>query len=358
MTQEGAAPEGPMDLDSFDTSYTPPEEGGEIEGFVEETPPKRESRPEETADPKTETVEREKRAKAKESQDRGDRQKAAPKAEPREDAEEEGDREEQPAVRLKVKVKGAEEEVTQEDLIKFYQRHRDIEKVVSRKDLELKQQQQTYKQFIDSLQQDPRKFWKVAERLGHDPEQLATELLEQRIRLAKMTPEQREAMQAKEELEALRAREQQRQIRERELRLQQETADIQRQMVSDWSRELQHLGIEPTPDNLRTAAVLAQQIQDTEGEIRPSHAKRIAEMVQQFYGRAYELPIEELVKRRGKELEEHFRERLAQSRSGVAPRTRRSGEGRAKAPKQSPREDGYIPTTEDVMEEFGGFDGI
>lgn len=60
------------------------------------------------------------------------------------------------------------------------------------------------REYFASIKENPARLWELAEKLGHDPADLARMLLEERVREAEMTPEERARVAAETEAEQLR----------------------------------------------------------------------------------------------------------------------------------------------------------
>lgn len=262
---EGGGEAGYTDLDSLSTDYVPaedrpaePAEAAEPAGDRAETP-----EGEQSADPKTKPEP--KKAEGEES----------------EEASATGDDQD-----IEVKVDGQVKKMTLRELKQFYSRNasENLKKVADQKQRELAETHAKFNGLVDNLRKDPGQVVEFIRRLGHDPEQLAVAFLEERLQYQKMSPEERRAYEERQELAQLKREREEYMRRAQEQRAQQEAQSIRQQMQADWSREMQSLGIEPTPDNIRTAAVLAQKILDEEGQIRPSHAPVIAKMLADFIG--------------------------------------------------------------------------
>lgn len=311
---EGGGDEGGYtDLDSLSTDYVPaedrPAEAEEPAGDRAETP-----EGEQSADPKTKPEPE----KAEGEESEGEEKSVA------------GDDQD-----IEVKVDGEVKKMTLRELKQFYSRNasENLNRKINEKQKQLEQTHAKFNGLVDNLRKDPNQVVDFIRRLGHDPEKLAVSFLEERLQYQKMDPEQRRAYEERQELAKLKQEREEYMRRAQAQRKQQEVQDVQAQMHADWSREIQALGIEPTPDNIRTAAVLAQKILDEEGQIRPSHAPRVAKMLADFIGQ--------------------YRQPEPPPKKEVAPKVTpdRDKSGKFQSRRRESKQDSGL--LEDLMDEFG-----
>lgn len=65
-----------------------------------------------------------------------------------------------------------------------------------------KQKEDALAQFLNSAKENPRTIFELAQRLGHDPKQLAKDLVWEEIQYEKLSPVERELLETKKRLEA------------------------------------------------------------------------------------------------------------------------------------------------------------
>lgn len=108
----------------------------------------------------------------------------------------------------KVKVDGQELEVDYDDLIKSYQ----LEKALTQRSQKIAEERKHVQsdrdalaQFLNQAKKEPKMIFDLAKELGHDPEQLAEDLVWQKIQWQKMSEPERKAIEKEREAMALRA---------------------------------------------------------------------------------------------------------------------------------------------------------
>lgn len=135
--------------------------------------------------------------------------------------------------KLKLKVDGKEVEETldldnEEELI----RHLQLAKMGQKRAQEKADQEKMMKAFLNDLDSDP---FETMKKLGKDPESLIEAYINKQMELAKKTPEQIEAEQAKAELQALKAERE----RERTEAQQRELERLQAQAFQQYDSQME-----------------------------------------------------------------------------------------------------------------------
>lgn len=100
--------------------------------------------------------------------------------------------------KFKVKLDGQEREVDLDTLIKGYQ----LEQVSHKRLQEAAKERQLAQQakaLFEEMRQNPARLWDVAKQLGHNPYDLAANIMLEAIEEQNLTPEQKEARTAKQE---------------------------------------------------------------------------------------------------------------------------------------------------------------
>lgn len=144
-----------------------------------------------------------------------------------------------------------------------------------KKDLEMTNTQ--VGELINALKRDP---WKVLSNpaLGHDVRKLAEEYVWQMIQEQRMTPEQREAMQAKHEVAQLRAEKEQREKQERDAQEQQKIAERR----AYWEKTIQEsIEAEKLPNTSYVVRRFADYIKSSVRQRIPADMPGIAKQIRQ-----------------------------------------------------------------------------
>lgn len=100
--------------------------------------------------------------------------------------------------------------------------------------------------FLEAAQKDPRALFLLAEKLGHNPDDLAEARLRELVERKKLTPEQREALELKEKAARLEAELQERDEREQQTERGRRVAALREQMTNTMKKAMARAGL---PDN-------------------------------------------------------------------------------------------------------------
>jgi hypothetical protein len=169
--------------------------------------------------------------------------------------------------KYKLKIYDNEEEYSEEDVLKMAQKTRAAD-FKFQKAAELDKARAAW---LEAAKKDP---WVIFKELGVDPDELAESRLKEKLRLQLMSPEQKEAYEAKMERDALKKR-----LEETEAKTKEEKEALDKEKVdrlkSEYAQQLDHTvpevfkerGIAPTPRRIARAAEYLIAHAETHGKV-------------------------------------------------------------------------------------------
>jgi hypothetical protein len=161
----------------------------------------------------------------------------------------------------KVKINGEELEVEYDELVRNYQLNKAItkkEQETAKLRREIAQEKEQLQKFFESAKQDKKVLWELARKFGHNPEELAEELVWEKLQYERMTPEQRELHELRKEREARQKEKEDAERRQKELEAEEEAKRYESEIEEDVLAVVDLAGRKPTPSVVARIAEIYQ----------------------------------------------------------------------------------------------------
>lgn len=174
--------------------------------------------------------------------------------------------------KFKVSVDGEDAELGYDDLIKV----RGLEKSYTRKFQEISQEKDALSQFLSSAKENPRMVFDLATKLGHDPKQLAKDLIWEEIQYEKMSPVEKELLAERREKQALTEKLKKYTETEEQTKKQALSSRYEQEIEQDVMSALKLSKLKPTPKTVaRIAEVFQHGFRANGQRLTPEQAAKI-----------------------------------------------------------------------------------
>lgn len=176
-------------------------------------------------------------------------------------------------VKHKVALEGKDDEVDYDELVKGYQRG----KTATKRFEEAARIKSEVEQLFELARTDKQVLWALARELGHDPKDLAQELMLEDAEDAKLSPTDRELREAKAKLERYEAKEREREAAAKEAQLTKESEKYVEVLRTTISETLKKAGVPPTK------RAIAHFVQIAGGDPNKANSEAVAAAVREEY---------------------------------------------------------------------------
>lgn len=164
-------------------------------------------------------------------------------------------------VKHRVKVDGVDHELDYDELLKGYGMQSSLTKkqqAVAEEKRRIAEERQALQSFFNEARDNPKLLFELAQKLGHDPRELAEAYAWEKLQYEQLSDEQREALEAKRERDELKRKLEERERSEREARQAAEDRAAVARVDETIDGALKSLKLKPTPQVVARLATIYQ----------------------------------------------------------------------------------------------------
>lgn len=176
-------------------------------------------------------------------------------------------------IKHKVALEGKEDEVEYDELVKGYQRG----KTATKRFEEAAKIKAEVEQLFELARTDKKVLWAIAKELGHDPKDLAAELMLEDAEEAKLSPAERELREVKAERDRLKKEREDREAKAAEEAIERDSAKYVEELKTTISETLKKAGVPPTKK------AIAHFVQIANGDPSKANSEAVAAAVREEY---------------------------------------------------------------------------